>query len=119
MTTSGKASILFNITDPQKPFLESALQLDGVDYGDFTSAVWGVAWQGKYIYVGGTNTGLSIIDASNPRDPKVVNRVATGRFGGINAGPLFAIGNLLVVTTPKRTPASPRWTSQTRPTRRS
>jgi YVTN family beta-propeller protein len=101
VTTSGKGIDIFNISDPSKPFLESAMQLDGVDYGDFTSAVWGVAWQGNFIYVGGTNTGLSIVDVTNPRAPKLVKRVPNSQFGGINAGPVFAIGNLLVITTPK------------------
>ncbi len=77
------------------------LTINGINYGDNTRAIWGVYWQGDYIYVGGTNTGLHIVDASNPAQLRVVRRVPTAEFGGISAGPLYAIGNLLVITTPK------------------
>ncbi len=100
-TISGRGVDLWNISNPSQPVLESTLVLGGIDYGDFTSAVWGVTWQGQYLYVGGTNTGLHIIDARDPTAPVVIKRVPTSAFGGISAGPLFAIGNLLVITTPK------------------
>jgi MYXO-CTERM domain-containing protein len=104
-TISGRGIDLWNITSPSHPTLESSLLLDGIDYGDFTAAVWGIAWQGHHIYVGGTNTGLHIVDATDPTAPYVIERVPTAAFGGISAGAVFALGNLLVVTTPKESSA--------------
>ena len=63
--------------------------------------IWGLSWQGRYLYVGGTNTGLHIVDAKDPAAPLLVKTIPTSFFGGISAGALFAIGNLLVITTPK------------------
>ncbi len=84
-----------------QPRLLSALQLPNINYGDVNNAIWGVAWQGDYIYVGATTTGIYIVDAAKPSQPRLINTIPTTRFGGIPAGPLFALGNLLVVTTPK------------------
>src|SRR5690606_16648804 len=57
--------------------------------------------QGTTIYVGGTNTGLHVVDASDPANASVVTTITQGQLGNVNAGPVFAIGNTLVVTTPK------------------
>jgi DNA-binding beta-propeller fold protein YncE len=101
VTISGRGIDLWNISDPSAPVLESALELHGIDYGDFTEAVWGVFWQGHHIFVGGTNTGLHVIDATDPTVPRVIRRLGNTSLGSVSAGPLFALGNLLVVTTPK------------------
>lgn len=101
VTISGRGVDLWNISDPANPILESALELHGIDYGDFTEAVWGVFWQGHHIFVGGTNTGIHVIDATDPTQPRVIRRLGNTALGSVSAGPLFALGNLLVVTTPK------------------
>lgn len=101
VTVSGKGIDLWDLTDAKIPVLLSTVILEGIDYGDNTNAVWGVFWQGKYIYVGGTNTGLHVVDATDPQNPSVVVRIPTSALGGVSAGPVFAIGNLLVITTPK------------------
>jgi cytochrome c peroxidase len=101
VTISGKGIDLWDISNPSSPRLESTVVLEGIDYGDFTAAVWGVSWQGNVIYAGGTNTGLHVIDATDPSAPRVLRRIPTSQLGGVSAGPLFALGNLLVVTTPK------------------
>ncbi len=61
--------------------------------------MWGLSWQGNHIFVGGTDTGVHVIDATVPAEATLVESLTN--VGGINAGPLFAIGNVLVVTTPK------------------
>ena len=104
-TTSGRGIDLWDITNAASPQLLNAMLLEGVNYGDNTAAVWGIAWQGNYIYVGGTNTGLHIVDATNPANPSLVQRMPNAEFGGMSAGPLFAVGNLLVITTPKNSSA--------------
>jgi hypothetical protein len=99
VTIQGKGVDIWDITDVRDPQHLKSVDIEGINFGDFTEAVWGVAWQGTNIYVGGTNTGVHVIDASDPPNAKLVARLAN--VGGVNAGPLFAIGNLLVVTTPK------------------
>ncbi len=100
-TISGKGIDLWRITDPTQPTWVKSIHLEGVDFGDFTEAVWGVYWQGNTIYVGGTNTGLHVIDATEPAEAQVVKRVPTSLLGNVSAGPLYAVGNILVITTPK------------------
>ncbi len=101
VTISGRGIDFWDITDARAPQLRNALQLPGINYGDNTEAVWGLSWQGRYVWVGGTNTGIHVVDAADPANPRVVRRITTAALGGISAGPLWALGNLLVVTTPK------------------
>jgi hypothetical protein len=101
VTTSGTGVDIWNMTDQTKPVHVKAVTLEGIHYGDFTAAVWGMYWQGDTIYVGGTDTGLHILDAKNPDNVTFVKRIPTSAFGGVSAGPLWAIGNVLVITTPK------------------
>jgi hypothetical protein len=99
VTIHGKGVDIWDITDVRNPVNVKSIDIQGINFGDFTEAVWGVFWQGQYIYVGGTNTGVHVIDANEPADAALVGRLAN--VGGVNAGPLFPMGNLLVVTTPK------------------
>jgi hypothetical protein len=100
-TIQGRGIDIWDVTDVRDPQHVSKVDIDGINFGDFTEAAWGVAWQGSTIYVGGTNTGLHVVDAADPANPALVGRLAN--VGGVSAGPVFAIGNLLVVTTPKNT----------------
>jgi hypothetical protein len=99
VTIQGKGVDIWDITDVSAPALVKTIYIDGIDYGDFTEAVWGVAWQGNHIFVGGTNTGVHIIDATVPESAELVGHLAN--LAGVSAGPLFPVGNVLVVTTPK------------------
>ena len=101
VSTTGLGVDIWDITSVRDPKHLKEVALEGIDYGDFTDAVWGMYWQGTTIYVGGTNTGLHILDATNPENVTVVKRLPTSAFGGVSAGPLWAVGNTLVITTPK------------------
>jgi hypothetical protein len=101
VSTTGLGVDIWDISDVRAPKHLREVVLEGVNYGDFTDAVWGMYWQGTTIYVGGTNTGLHILDATNPEDVKVVKKIPTSAFGGVSAGPMWAVGNVLVITTPK------------------
>ncbi len=101
VTISGRGIDLWGIDNVHQPSLLSALELPNINYGDIHHAVWGVAWEGDYIYVGATSNGLYIVDASNPAQPELVASIPTSEMGGVPTGPLFALGNLLVITTPK------------------
>ena len=100
-TISGVGVDLWDLSDPGLPALLSSVDLEGVFYGDNSEAVWGLAWQGERLYVGGTNTGVHVLDVAIPEQPLLVARIPTAEFGGVSAGPLWAVGNTLIVTTPK------------------
>ena len=53
------------------------------------------------MYVGGNDTGLHIVDVADVQAPVVVNTLPNSATGGFFVGPLFAMGNILVLTTPK------------------
>jgi hypothetical protein len=103
VTTSGKGVDIWNLTDPMNVKHVKSIPLEGINYGDFTDAVWGMYWQGDTIYIGGTNTGLHILDAKDPNNVTFVKKIPTSAFGGVSAGPLYAVGNVLVIVTPKNT----------------
>jgi len=100
-TTSGRGVDLWNVNDVQSPIYVKALELPGINYGDVANAVWGLSWQGDYLFVGATSNGIYVIDVRNPLVAELVATVSVTDLGGVLAGPLFALGNLLVVTTPK------------------
>jgi hypothetical protein len=100
VTIQGRGVDIWDITNVRDPQHLGSVDIQGINFGDFTEAVWGVAWQGRHIYVGGTNTGIHVIDAADPANPELVGRLAN--VGGVSAGSLYAIGNLLVVSTPKQ-----------------
>jgi hypothetical protein len=100
-TIAGTGITIWNVTDVTMPKFVKSVPLQGINYGDFTDAVWGIYWQGDTIYVGGTNTGLHVLDAHDPTNVTFVKRIPTSAFAGVSAGPLFAVGNILVITTPK------------------
>ncbi len=103
VTISGRGIDLWDIDDVTAPSLLSALELPNISYGDLHMAVWGVAWQGDYIFVGATTSGLYVVNVEDPTRPRLVATIRHSRFGGVAAGPLFTLGNLLVITSPKET----------------
>jgi hypothetical protein len=101
VTIGGRGIDTWDMTTTSAPRHLAQLRIDGTNYGDYTNAVWGVAWQGQYIFVGATNNGIKVVDAADPAAPKVVKDVPTSQYGNVSAGPLEAVGNVLVVMTPK------------------
>ncbi len=101
VTLSGTGIDTWNVNDVKAPKHLGQLKIAGTNYGDYTNAIWGVAWQGQYIYVGATNNGVKVVDATDPAQLKLAGDIATSDYGNVSAGPLDAIGNVLVVTTPK------------------
>jgi hypothetical protein len=129
VTTGGHGVDIWDVTDQTSVKHVSQIKLEGIDYGDYTAAVWGLSWQGNYIYVGGTDTGLHILDAHDPLHVTVAKQLPTSKFGSVSAGPLDAIGNVLVITTPKESagiatmdisdPLNPVYMHSIRPTEKS
>ena len=86
VTISGRGIDIWNISNPAEPRWESSTEISGVNYGDSTAAVWGVFFQGKYIYVGGTNTGLHVFDATNPQNPIKKKTMSVSAMGNVSSG---------------------------------
>jgi hypothetical protein len=101
VTLSGVGIDTWSVNDPKAPKHIGALKISPTNYGDYTNAIWGVAWQGQYIYVGATNNGVKVVDAADPTQLKAAGEIAASDYGNVSAGPLDAIGNVLVVMTPK------------------
>jgi hypothetical protein len=130
VTTGGHGVDIWDVTNQADVKHVKQIKLPGINYGDFTAAVWGLSWQGDYIYVGATDQGLFILDAHDPLNVTVLpKRIPTGDFGGVSAGPVDAIGNILVITTPKESagiatmdisdPENPRYLDSIKPTTKS
>ncbi|MEM7126160.1 MAG: Ig-like domain-containing protein [Chloroflexota bacterium] len=94
---------IWDWTDVQNPLRISYLHLDGVGGGDYTNANWWTFWQAPIIYVAGADSGIYIIDATDPRNPVLADRdgqpnpIPNSLTGGFRIGSLYAVGNLLVV----------------------
>ena len=100
-TISGRGLDIWDVTDTPNPVLVSEIILPGINYGDVSGAIWGVSWQGNQIYAGATTNGLYVVDVEDIENPRLVATLSRAALGGVVAGPLFALGNLLVITSPK------------------
>lgn len=102
---SARGVEFWDLADPAAPVQLSKLELPRVLGGDYNLVAWQLAWQGPHVYVAGSGEGLYIVDASDPRAPRLADRgglpnpLPTGELGGFRIGPVFAVGNLLVVTS--------------------
>lgn len=81
------------------------LALPGVSGGDYENVAWQLWWQAPYVYVASAGRGIFIVDAADPANAVVANRgagkpnpVPTGELGGFRIGPIFTIGNHMVLT---------------------
>jgi len=102
---SGSGVQFWDWSDVMNPKRVSTLNLPGVSASDYLVGAWWAFWQAPYVYVGGSQNGLFIVDASDVTNPKLVDRgpdrpnpIPTSNLGGFRIGPVFALGNLLVVS---------------------
>ena len=100
-TTSGKGIDIWDVSIAQSPKYVAALVLPGINYGDVNNGIWGLSWQGNHLFLGATNHGLYVVDVSDPSNPFLASQVPLSQLGGLKPGPLFALGNLLCITSPK------------------
>ncbi len=97
MVAQGIVGIQFwDLTDPADIQLLSYLDLPGINQGDYTGDWW-TFWQAPYVFVAGQNSGLYVVDASDPSNPVLVRRMLTNELGGYNVGIVQALGNLLFI----------------------
>lgn len=126
-TLSGRGIDIWNMNVTTSPTLTGEVLLPGINYGDVAGGVWGVSWQGDYVYVGATDNGVYVVDVSDPASPQHVATLPREEMGGVSAGPVFALGDLLVVVNPKgrngvatvdiSSPTSPRLLDSISPSR--
>lgn len=90
---------IWDWTDIMNPIKVADVDLPGVIEDDYALGAWWIHWQAPYIYLGASSVGLFIIDAANPLAPVTKKHMPPAQTGGFRIGPLFAIGNLLVLTS--------------------
>ncbi|HEU4329100.1 MAG TPA: NPCBM/NEW2 domain-containing protein [Roseiflexaceae bacterium] len=102
---SGKGIEFWDWTDVARPVQLSRMRLPGVEFGDYGSVAWQLFWQAPFVYVAVAEQGIYIVDATDPRHPVLVDRgggrpnpIPPSQLGGFSVGPIFAIGNLLVIS---------------------
>ena len=96
---------IWDLTDMNDIHREGKLRLPGVSGGDYDNAVWQLSWQAPYLYVATTGQGFQVVDTRDPAAPFIADRghrranpVPPAEYGGFRVGPIFAMGNHLVVT---------------------
>jgi len=97
---------IWDWTDITNPVRLSYLHLPGIEDSDYALGAWWLFWQAPYIYVAGSGNGIYIVDANDPSNPALVERlggqpnpVPVSQTGGFRLGPIFAVGNLLVASS--------------------
>ncbi|HEX8546015.1 MAG TPA: NPCBM/NEW2 domain-containing protein [Cytophagaceae bacterium] len=84
---------IWDFQDALNPTLVKRFCIDGYSHDDYGSA-WQIFWQAPYIFIGNGSQGLDVVDASDIKNPVFVKHVTVG----MQAGPIFAVGNLLITT---------------------
>ncbi len=95
----------WDLSDPAAPALAAYLTLPGVFYPDaYTYVVLSVAVQYPWLYAGAADNGIYILDISDPRAPVLVDQVLLEP--ALRVGGVFAMGNLLLVTSAEQSEAA-------------
>ncbi|MEM9073329.1 MAG: Ig-like domain-containing protein [Myxococcota bacterium] len=96
VTTSLTGIMFWDITDPENIVRVTDMTLPEVVYPDsYARVVMSTFWQAPYVYVGASDNGVFIVDASNPESPELVHQfepIPDFRVGGVHV-----IGTMLVV----------------------
>ncbi len=94
----GRGGVQFwDIADPTAPTQVADLELPGFIYPDaYARLSLSVFWQVPYVYVGGAQNGVWIVDAADPTAPQLVGQYTFEPV--MQVGQVQAVGNLLVVT---------------------
>jgi hypothetical protein len=103
MVATGVLGVEFwDVSDVTAPAAVSYLQLPGVFYPDaYALVVLSVFWQYPYVFVAGADNGVYVVDATDPREPVLITQYTPEP--GLRAGGVFAIGDLLMVSSAEQT----------------
>lgn len=84
---------IWDFSNPADPILVKRHCITGYGHDDYGSA-WQIFWQAPYVFIGNGSSGFDVVDASDINNPVFVKHVNVG----MQAGPIFAVGNLLITT---------------------
>ena len=94
--TEGGAQF-WDISDPLEPEAVSMVNVEGFVYPDAYARVsLSVFWQDPYVFVGGADNGVYVVDASDPLAPEVVAQYVFEPI--LRVGQVAAVGPLLIAT---------------------
>lgn len=97
--------LFWDVSDPTDPQVISALPLPGFFYPDsYARVTLSTFWQAPYVYVGGSDNGVWIVDASDPHNPEFVHQHVFEPI--LRVGQVQVVGNLLVATAAEGTRAA-------------
>ena len=97
LLNTGGGVMFWDVTNPAQPLVISTLELPGHLYPDaYARVIQSAFWQGYYLYVGGSDNGLYIVDASDPFNPSLVAQEAFEPT--LRVGQVQVVGNLLMAT---------------------
>lgn len=94
----GDGGVLFwDVTDPNAIKVVSKLELPGFLYPDaYQRVTLSVFWQAPWVYVGGADNGIYVIDASDPLKPVLAHQY---KFAPVlRVGQVQVVGNLLMAS---------------------
>ncbi len=87
---------IWDVSDILAPRRVTDFTLPGVTYPDaYMRTVMSIAWQAPYLYVGASDNGVFVVDASDPTAPSLVMQLEPEP--SFRVGNVHAVGNLLVV----------------------
>jgi hypothetical protein len=94
----GRGGVQFwDVSDPTAPEAVADLEVPGFVYPDaYARVTLSVFWQVPYVYAGGSDNGVYIIDAADPTDPRLVGQYVFEPV--LRVGQVQVVGNLLVAT---------------------
>lgn len=97
LLNTGGGVMFWDVTNPEQPLPLSTLELPGHLYPDaYARVVQSTFWQGDYVYAGGSDNGLYIVDASDPLNPTLAHQEAFDPT--LRVGQVQVVGNLLIAT---------------------
>lgn len=103
---TGKGIEFWDLTFVMNPQRLSKLALPQVNFGDYVKVAWQLYWQAPYVYVAASNQGIYIVNASDPTAPHLVDRgpgnanpISPAFLGGFRVGPIFAMGNMMLISS--------------------
>ena len=81
------------------PVRTTAFDIPNIAAGNYTDTSWQLTWQAPYLYVANANQGVTVIDTSDINNPVIVGRTPISELGGFRIGPIFALGNHMIVSS--------------------
>ena len=100
LTTGGV--LFWDVSDVTQPTVAGKLAVPGFFYPDaYARVVLSTFWQAPYVFAGGSDNGVYVIDASDPTQPSLVTQYVFEPT--LRVGQVQVVGNLLVATAAEGT----------------